>query len=138
MDKRLIYTDENGTLCIVTPVDSSLTLEEVAKRSVPEGVSYEVVNVSDVPVDRTFRDAWKTDGGKIKTDLPKAKLIAHDKRRRARTLEMSPWDLKATIPSEAEAAEAEREKLRKKYADVQTSMDEAKSEKKLKELVLAL
>ena len=138
MDKRLTYTNENGALCIVTPVDPSLTLEEVAKRSVPESVPHEVVNASDVPTDRTFRDAWKADGGKIKTDLPKAKLIAHGKRRRARTLEMGPWDLKATIPSEADAAEAERGKLRKKYADVQTSMNAAKSEKKLKELVQAL
>ena len=42
----------------------------------------------------------------IVINIDKAKTIAHDKRRAARAAEFAPLDVKATIPSEAAAAEA--------------------------------
>jgi hypothetical protein len=41
----------------------------------------------------------------ITINIDKAKAIAHDKRREARSAEFAPLDIKATIPSEATAAE---------------------------------
>ena len=61
----------------------------------------------------------------IVIDLTKAKAITHDKRRAARSAEFSPLDIKATIPSEAVAAEAARAAIRTKYADIQTAVDSA-------------
>jgi hypothetical protein len=61
----------------------------------------------------------------IKIDLSKAKTLAHDKRRAARAAEFAPLDLKATIPSEATAAEAARQAVREKYAVMQTAIDAA-------------
>jgi len=61
----------------------------------------------------------------ITINLDKAKSIAHDKRRAARTEEFKPLDIKATIPSEAVAAEAARQVIRDKYASMQTAMDAA-------------
>jgi hypothetical protein len=58
-------------------------------------------------------------------NLDKAKNIAHDKRRAARSEEFKPLDIKATIPSEAVAAEAARQLIRDKYASMQTAMDAA-------------
>jgi hypothetical protein len=58
-------------------------------------------------------------------DLSKAKTIAHDKRRAARAAEFAPLDVKATIPSEAAAAETARAAVRAKYAEVQTQIDAA-------------
>jgi hypothetical protein len=52
----------------------------------------------------------------ITVNLQKAKNIANDKRRAARSAEFAPLDIKATIPSEAAAAEAERQVIRDKYA----------------------
>jgi oligoendopeptidase F len=61
----------------------------------------------------------------MQVNMTKAKEIAHDKRRAARSEEFKPWDLKATIPAEANKAEAERQKIRDKYAVLQTQMDQA-------------
>ena len=61
----------------------------------------------------------------IVIDLTKAKSIAHDIRREARSAEFAPLDIKATIPSEAVAAEAARVAIRIKYANMQTAVNNA-------------
>jgi hypothetical protein len=61
----------------------------------------------------------------ISINLNKAKTVAHDARRAARTAEFAPLDVKATIPSEATAAEAARQAVREKYAVMQTAIDAA-------------
>jgi hypothetical protein len=61
----------------------------------------------------------------ITINLDKARAIAHDKRRAARTAEFAPLDIKATIPSEAVAAEAARQAIRNKYAVIQSDIDTA-------------
>jgi hypothetical protein len=74
----------------------------------------------------------------ITIDLNKAKTIAHDKRRAARAAEFAPLDLKATIPSEAAAAEAARQAVREKYATVQTQIEAAADVAALKTIVEGL
>ena len=69
----------------------------------------------------------------IVIDINRAKAIAHDMRRAARAEEFKPYDLKATIPSEAEAAEAARQAIREKYAAVQTAIDAATTPDEIKE-----
>ena len=70
----------------------------------------------------------------ITINVDKAKSIAHEKRRIARTNEFTPLDIKATIPSEATVAEADRQIIRDKYAEIQiginssTTIDEIKNE----------
>ena len=61
----------------------------------------------------------------ITININKAKTIAHDKRREARAEEFAPLDIKATIPSEAVAAEAARAAIRTKYATMQTAINSA-------------
>jgi hypothetical protein len=61
----------------------------------------------------------------ITVNLTKAKAITHEARRVARAAEFAPLDVKATIPSEAVAAEAARAVIRTKYADIQTAVDAA-------------
>jgi hypothetical protein len=48
---------------------------------------------------------------------------------------MSTLKIKATIPSEAQAAEAARQAIRNKYAELQTQMDAAQSVEELKGLL---
>jgi hypothetical protein len=71
----------------------------------------------------------------IKVNLDKAKAIAHDKRRAARSQEFAPLDIKATIPFEAQAAESARQAVRDKYAEMQTAMDAAQTVEELKALL---
>ena len=71
----------------------------------------------------------------INVNMTKAKAIAHEQRRQARSAEFAPLDIKATIPAEAESAEAERQVIRDKYAAMQTAMDAAATPEELKELL---
>jgi hypothetical protein len=36
-----------------------MSIEEIALKDVPEGKPYKIVDVSDIPTDRTFRNAWE-------------------------------------------------------------------------------
>lgn len=71
----------------------------------------------------------------ITIDMTKAKKIAHDKRRAARSAEFAPLDIKATIPAEAQAAEAARQVIRDKYATMQAQIDAAQNVEELKTLL---
>ncbi len=68
----------------------------------------------------------------ITINIDKAKIIAHDIRRAARAEEFAPLDIKATIPSEAEAAEAARQAVRDKYAAIQQSIESASTPEEIK------
>jgi hypothetical protein len=68
----------------------------------------------------------------ITINVTKAKNIAHDARRTARSAEFAPLDIKATIPSEAVAAEAARALIRTKYATMQAEIDAATTTEQIK------
>lgn len=64
MNKRIIYPTENGGVAIVVPAPGWLeqngnSIEKLAEKDVPQGVEYKIVDISDIPEDRTFRDAWE-------------------------------------------------------------------------------
>lgn len=61
----------------------------------------------------------------IVINIAKAKDIAHDVRRAKRSEEFAPLDIKATIPSEAVAAEEARAAVRAKYEAMQEAIDAA-------------
>lgn len=67
----------------------------------------------------------------ITINIDKAKAIVHDIRRAARAEEFKPLDVNATIPSEQVAAEAERQKIRDKYATMQDQIDAAQAVEEL-------
>jgi len=60
MNQRIIYRTDNGGVAIIIPaVECGLTIEQIAAKDVPEGKPYKIVDVSDIPTDRTFRGAWE-------------------------------------------------------------------------------
>lgn len=60
MDKRIIYPTADGGVAIIVPApECGLSIEEIARKDVPAGVDYRIVNVSEIPSDRTFRNAWE-------------------------------------------------------------------------------
>ena len=66
----------------------------------------------------------------ITININKAKAIAHDLRRAARSEEFKPYDeiIAKRIPGTAEQeAEAARQAIREKYAAVQTAIDTAQT-----------
>ena len=60
MTQRIIYqTDEGGVAVIIPAPECGLTIKEIAAKDVPAGKPYKIVNIEDIPTDRTFRDAWE-------------------------------------------------------------------------------
>jgi len=58
--KRIIYTQDNGTVAILVPAkNEERSLDEIAKKDVPTGKKYKIVDISEVSSDRTFRNAWE-------------------------------------------------------------------------------
>jgi hypothetical protein len=58
MNQRIIYPTDDGVAVIIPAPECSLTIEEIAAKDVPAGKPYEIVDVSEIPEDRTFRGAW--------------------------------------------------------------------------------
>jgi hypothetical protein len=58
MPKRIIYPNADGGVAIIIPT-GELPIEEVARKDVPAGVPYKIIDTADVPTDRTFRNAWE-------------------------------------------------------------------------------
>lgn len=62
MDKVIIYPNIiDNRVNILYPMACGLSIEEIALKDVPSGVPYKIVNIEDIPADRTFRDAWEAD-----------------------------------------------------------------------------
>ena len=66
---RIIYKQDNGRVSVIEPctweinpaTGENFTVVEVAKMIVPNGKKYKIVEDSDIPTDRTFRNAWTVD-----------------------------------------------------------------------------
>jgi hypothetical protein len=134
MSQVIIYSMQDGGVGIVIPT-GEIPIAKVLLKDVPKNTDAVIVDVSRLPNDTTFRDAWEKTNQTVSINLNKAKNIAHDRRRFAREEEFKPWDVKATIPSEAAQAEAERQKIRNKYAVMQTKINAAKTVEELKALL---
>ena len=60
MNKRIIYpTDDGGVAVIIPAAECGLSIEAIAAKDVPAGKPYKIVDASDIPADRTFRNAWE-------------------------------------------------------------------------------
>ena len=57
--KRIIYPTPEGGVAVIIPADCGLTIEEIAAKDVPAGVEFKIIDMADVPSDRTFRSAWE-------------------------------------------------------------------------------
>lgn len=136
---RILFTNPDGSLSVVVPT-GEVPIEQVASKDVPNGVAYEIVSDSVVPADRTFRNAWKYDPTKkVDIDVPKAKVITHDKRRAKRETELSPLDKQINEnianPAQVNAIEAQRQVIRAKYTAMQASIDACNTPAELKAII---
>lgn len=60
MNQRIIYPTSDGGVAIIVPApECGLSIEEIAAKDVPAGVEYKIIDVADIPTDRTFRNAWE-------------------------------------------------------------------------------
>ncbi len=137
MSKVIIYPNDEGGMCVVYPT-GEVPLADVVLNDIPKGVNHFVVEISELPTDRLFRNAWVLNGRAVGVDLDKAKEVSHERRRIARDKEMAPLDTQATIPSRMAEAEAARQVIRDKYALIQTQIDQASKVDSLTTIVQGL
>ena len=66
--KRIIYKNSDNSVSIIVPSDEalqSMTIEQIAKKDVPTGLKYKIVDVSEIPSDRSLRNAWSIDEAEL-------------------------------------------------------------------------
>lgn len=60
MSQVIIYpTDDGGVAVIIPAPECGLSLQEIAAKDVPAGKPWKIVDGTDIPSDRTFRNAWE-------------------------------------------------------------------------------
>jgi hypothetical protein len=59
VDKVIVF-ERNGSISLLWPSEP-YPVEEVAKKDVPVGTPYLIINASDIPQDPAFRSAWVVD-----------------------------------------------------------------------------
>lgn len=79
--KVIVFKNNDGTCGIIYPtskaIASNLSLEQIAKKDVPNGLSWRICDIDKIPSDRTFREAWtdKNDSETVDIDIKKARDI---------------------------------------------------------------
>lgn len=64
MDQRIIYKNDEGGVSVIIPTPEALDLHgigAIARKDVPAGKPYKIVDAADIPADRTEREAWTVD-----------------------------------------------------------------------------
>ena len=65
---RIIYNQDNGVVAVIIPTPEALaqhSLDAIAKKDVPQGKPYKLVDATDIPSDRSQRDAWTVDEAEL-------------------------------------------------------------------------
>lgn len=139
--RKIIFTGPDGVLSVVHPVRNTLgetlttdaEIEQRAWDKLPEdAINPQFVDETEIPTDRTFRNAWKDEGG-IKVDMVKAKDLTKDRLRNERKplLEAQDVAFQRALETGASTAEIVKEKQRlrdiTKQVDSLTSLDELKA-----------
>ena len=96
---KIIYTNSDGTVSIINPTGDV----NDAIKDVPSGLSYEIVEDSVIPTDRTFRNAWIQNNKTIETDIAKAREIHKNNIRNARTPKLAELDIEFQKAQETSA-----------------------------------
>ena len=63
---RIIYKTLENRVSVIAPSPRwTGTIEELAKKDVPTGLKYKIVEDSEIPSDRSFRTAWEVDDSEL-------------------------------------------------------------------------
>jgi hypothetical protein len=62
MTQVIIYPNDEGWLSVVTPATNcGVSIEEIARKDVPAGKPYHIIDASILPEDDIFFNAWQAD-----------------------------------------------------------------------------
>lgn len=146
--KSIVYTAADGSTCLCHPVVSrddpdGFTHEDALTRAMAKDIPADATNVqtidkSEIPADRTFRNAWTLNGKTIAHDMNKARDIHRARLRAARAPKLAKLDVDYQRADERgdmdakQAVAAQKQALRDLPND--PAIDKAKTPEKLKAL----
>lgn len=61
---RIIYKNDAGGVAVIIPAPEALEahgIHAIAQKDVPAGKPYKIVPASEIPTDRSLRNAWEVD-----------------------------------------------------------------------------
>ena len=127
---KIIYTNSDGTVAIIHPIGDV----NDAIKAVPSGLSYEIVEDSAIPSDRSFRNAWKQNSKTIETDMTKAREIHKTNIRNARTPKLTELDVEfqKALETSSSTTEIVAKKQALRDAPADSGITSATSESELK------
>ena len=127
---KIIYTNSEGTVSIIIPVGDVKN----AVKDVPSGLSYEIVDDSVIPTDRSFRNAWKQNGKTIEIDMTKAKEIHKTNIRLARKEKLAELDIEfqKALETSSSTTDIVSKKQALRDAPADSAIESADTEAKLK------
>ena len=97
--KRIIWTEPSGQVAVLYPI---LPVDDCIK-DVPDGLSYHIVEDSEIPKNTFFERAWKIVDGKIEMDIAKAREVHKEHIRNARTGKLLELDIEFQKAQETSA-----------------------------------
>ena len=68
MEKRIIFQNLDGTVGVIIPapeVVAQYGIEAIAKKDCPANLPYKIVDVSEIPTDRTYRGQWELEADTV-------------------------------------------------------------------------
>ena len=117
--KVIAYTRPDGGVSIVVPAREGVkALAKSESRAVPVGAERVVIDSSEIPSDRTFRNAFRLNSGKVEVDMPEARKIHLSRLRELRDQKLREKDVEWSRAlakgetADAQAVEDDRQALR--------------------------
>ena len=127
---KIIYTNSDRTVSIISPAGDV----NDAIKDVPDGLSYEIVEDSAIPTDRTFRNAWKQNSKTIETDITKAREVHKQNIRNARQEKLAELDIEfqKALETSSSTTDIVSKKQALRDAPADSAIDSALNEAELK------
>lgn len=133
MSQVIIFTNDNGGVSVCVPT-GELSIQEVKKKDIPEGVQSFIVEQESLPnQDNDFFDAWEQTNGVVTVNLTKAKEITKRRLRFEREPLLAAQDvafqraLEAGQPTTAIVAEKQRLRDVPALADACATLNELRA-----------
>jgi len=132
MTQAIIFTNDNGGVSTCIPT-GEISIDAVLTKDVPAGRGARIVNLTDLPRDNDFYDAWEMDASSVTVNFAKAVEITKKRLRAERTPLLAAQDVlfQRALESNADttAIVAEKQRLRDitNLADSATTLDELRA-----------
>jgi len=130
MTQAIIFTNDNGGVSTCIPT-GEISIDAVLTKDVPAGRGARIVNLSDLPRDNDFYDAWEMDATSVTVNFAKAVEITKKRLRAERTPLLAAQDVAFQRAQESgadtTAIVAEKQRLRDITNITATTLDELRA-----------